>query len=59
MNKINFKQLVITLVIVIAGFFGYKVIVEPPVNVIQNNVPVKDSISVDSTFKAKDTTNSQ
>lgn len=55
MKKVNVKQLVITLIIIVAGFFGYKVIVEPPVNTVTTKVSTIDTTLVDSTFNLKDT----
>ena len=51
MNKTQIRNLVIAVVIAVAGFFGYNVIVTPPINVIpkaDTSTIAIDTVKVDT-----------
>ena len=51
MNKTQIRNLIIAVVIAVAGFFGYNVIVTPPVNVIpkvDTSAITIDTVKVDT-----------
>ena len=55
MNK-NLKNTIIAIIIAVAGFFGYKIIIEPPINVVSTTQIKSDTIKVDSVKVITDTT---
>jgi len=47
MNK-KLQTLIIAIVIALAGFFGYNVIVNPPVNIIPSKIDTIQNVQVDT-----------